>query len=137
MFELSLAGMVFATKEHWRKTLVRKGLTPFGVGMGLVGTRVGIEAVGSASSYAIAGEQGLQDWRVASARMFDWGVAEKVPLAGPLLGLVPNPIGVAGVLFDSGMAIGEHTKPVAHAGAMAFKDWLCRTTLTGVPGFDL
>jgi hypothetical protein len=129
LFATTLAGMVFASKEGIRRQLVARGLTPFGVGTVAVGSRFAVETVGLGTSYALGGKQGVKDWQIASSRMYDWGIVGSIPIAGSLIELVPNPLGVAGVLFDSGKMIGEHTKIVAEGGAMVLTSWLRKTAL--------
>lgn len=105
------AGIGFALEGNIRKQLVKRGLTASGIGLAAVGTRLAIEGVGLASSAAIGGKQGMKDWQVASAKMFHWGPASHVPVVGQALSLIPNPIAVGSILFESGRKIGTHYGP--------------------------
>lgn len=117
------AGVGFAADDRVRKFLVKRGLTASGIGLAAVGTRFAIEGVGLAGSYAIAGKQGMKDWQIASATMFDWGPVSHVPVVGALTSLVPNPIGVGKVLFQSGAKIGAASTQVPQVAWMAAKHY--------------
>ncbi len=76
----------------------------------LIGARVGTELFGSLASHAIDKESGLDNWFKASNTMFrNRTFLGKVPVIGSALTLVPNPIGVGEVLFESGKKIGRST----------------------------
>lgn len=105
-----LAGVGFAADERVRKFLVKRGLTVSGIGLVAVGSRFAVEGAGLGASYAIAGKEGMKDWQRASATMYDWGYLSHIPIVGQVASLVPNPIGVGKVLFESGKMIGEHTQ---------------------------
>lgn len=120
------AGVGFAADDRVRKFLVKRGLTASGIGLAAVGTRFAIEGAGLAGSYAIAGKQGMSDWQIASATMFDWGPVSHVPVVGGLTSLVPNPIGVGKVLFQSGMKIGQYSRAVPHAAHSGGSHYLGR-----------
>jgi len=76
----------------------------------LLAARVGVELFGSTASMYIDDKRGLDNWFKASDTMFrNRTVLGSVPVFGSALTLVPNPLGVAEVLFESGQMIGRST----------------------------
>lgn len=74
----------------------------------LIGARVGVELFGSTASMFVDDKRGLDNWFKASNTMFrNRTFLGNVPVVGSALTLVPNPIGVGEVLFESGKMIGS------------------------------
>jgi len=76
----------------------------------LLAARVGVELFGSIASMHIDDKRGLDNWFKASDTMFrNRTFLGEVPVLGSALTLVPNPIGVGEVLWESGKKIGRST----------------------------
>ncbi|AXQ65478.1 MAG: hypothetical protein [Circular genetic element sp.] len=130
MVSNAIAGTIFMTREHWRKVLVKKGLTPFGVGAAVVGTRMGVEAAGLSISYLLDGKEGVKNWQVASSKMYDWGPVEKTPFIGSLVSLLPNPIGVGEVMADTTMIMAHEMRNYPQLAWSLFGD-MARKSIPG------
>jgi hypothetical protein len=94
--------------DHLLRGYLRKvGYTPAQVLIPVIIARLGAEASGLYLANLIDGDKGVQNWIVASNKMFSWGGLEQTSY-GSLLSLIPNPVGVAEVLFESGVKIGQN-----------------------------
>ena len=103
-----------------KRYLAKHGYSKLGILTGAVATRLAVEVVGMSAAYAIDGDEGTQSWMRASNTMFsNRTFLDDVPVVGDLVGLLPNPIGVAEVLWDAGVMMGEASLP-AFEGAVDF-----------------
>lgn len=84
------------------------GLTPLQIAAYVLGGKLSSEAVGLMASYQIDGDRGVDNWKTASNKMYNWYGLENTGIGAPL-NLIPNPIGIGEVLLDSGIMIGEAT----------------------------
>jgi hypothetical protein len=90
-----------------RRYLVKRGFTPASVLIPAIIARIGAEASGLYLANLIDPDRGIQNWIVASSRMYNWGPLDDSMLGAPLA-LFPNPIMVLGVVHDSADMIQDH-----------------------------
>jgi hypothetical protein len=83
-----------------RRFLVKRGFTPASVLIPAIIARIGVEASGLYLANLIDPDRGVQNWIVASSRMYDWGSLDNSMIGAPLA-LFPNPIMVMDVVVDS------------------------------------
>ena len=100
-------GFTLVVDELLRRFLVAKGLTPFGVFAPIIAARIAVDLAGETLSPMIDEDEGIDNWKQYSNDAFGWYGLENTFLGAPL-NLIPNPVGISGKLFESGVAIGEH-----------------------------
>ena len=82
--------------DRWIEYKLRKkGLSKLGLATPLVAQKFVIEGVGLSLSYAINGEEGVEDWMEFSNDVYDWGWVGDIPVAGSVVELFPNPLALA------------------------------------------
>ena len=96
--------------DRWIEYKLRKkGLSKLGLATPLVAQKFVIEGVGLSLSYAINGEEGVEDWMEFSNDVYDWGWVGDIPVAGSIVELFPNPLALGQKGFETaGMAIGHY-----------------------------
>lgn len=105
--KVAALAVTLVADELLRRFMVSKGLTPFGVFAPIIAARIGVDLAGEQWSQQIDEEEGLENWKQYSNSAFGWWGLETTVMGAPL-NLIPNPIGIGGKLFESGVAIGEH-----------------------------
>ncbi len=90
----------FVFRQFARRTV---GMTPGEVAVGFTGGKL----LANVFAHNILDtDEEMEDWYYAESEIYSWGGLENVGY-GQLLNVIPNPIGVAKILFESGMLIGE------------------------------
>ncbi len=74
----------------------------------IMGLFLAVQATGLGVSYALERTFGLDKWMEASNTMFrNRTPLENIPVIGGFTEIMPNPLGIVEVLWDSGKMIGE------------------------------
>ncbi len=99
---------LLAVVDHFSRNAVRSvtGMSFLEVAAGLYGGK----ALANVTGHIFFEDEHLEDWKYAESTIYDWGLVADVPVVGSLTSIVPNPLGVGKVLFESGMKIGEATR---------------------------
>ena len=106
----SLAGE-FIFRQSLRKVTE---LTPLQLAAYMAGVKAASEVVGLMASKHIDPEHGVDNWIKASNTMYNWYGLENTGYGAPL-NLIPNPVGVGELLFESGKLLGEASLGVNYA----------------------
>ena len=77
-----------------------------------VGSYLAVQTAGISASYMINKKEGVADWMEASHMIYgNRTIADKIPVVGSAMTIIPNPLGVIETLWKSGVMIGEYTNP--------------------------
>lgn len=91
-----------------KKSLAKVGWTKLGMLGAAVGLRAGMEVSGLALSYIVDGDEGIDKWMEQSNTIYtNRTFLGDIPIVGDLMTLLPNPLGVVEVLWETGTMIGE------------------------------
>jgi hypothetical protein len=92
----------FVFRQFARRAL---GMTPGELAVGVTGGKLLANVV---AHNILETDEQMEDWYYAESEIYSWGGLENIGY-GQLLNVIPNPYGVAKILFESGMLIGEAT----------------------------
>jgi hypothetical protein len=92
----------FVFRHFARRTV---GMTPGEVAVGFTGGKLLANVV---AHNILETDEQMEDWYYAESEIYSWGGLENWGY-GTLLNVVPSPFGVAKILFESGMMMGEAT----------------------------
>jgi len=108
LWDAAVLGGLGAIGWWGSEQLIKLGTTKYGAMGYALAAYAGVQAVGLSAGYLIGGKQGVDDWMRASNTMFrNRTIVDKVPLIGEFMTIIPNPLGVAEVLWEAGKDIGE------------------------------
>ena len=98
-----------ALADHFTRDVVRSvtGMSFLELAGGLYGGK----ALANLTGVILFEDEELEDWKEAESTIYDWWGLQYFRVlglpVGSVLSLIPNPVGVAEVLFESGKMIGE------------------------------